>query len=280
MNQNNSESSNSPADTVRTRQDCADSPAQGNPPSSKVVAIIQARLGSTRLPQKILLDIAGKSMLERVVSRVQKASLIDEVVIATTASDADQRLVRYCEDRNWSYYRGSEDDVLSRYVETAKAFSASRIIRVTSDCPLIDPNIIDELVRLSSLGPNDSGLDYCCNFYPIRRYPRGLDCESISSSALNRIDQLARKPEYREHVTLYAYRNPSEFSIGSLSCSSDCSELRWTVDTPEDLELARTIYQHFESTSEHDFGWREAFAACQANPQWQKINHLVVQKAA
>ena len=279
MNQNNSESRNSPADTVRPHPQCADSPVHDSR-NSKVVAIIQARLGSTRLPQKILLDIAGQSMLERVVSRVQKASLIDEVVIATTDSDADQRLVQYCKDRNWNYYCGSEDDVLSRYVETAQVFSASRIVRVTSDCPLIDPDIIDELLRLSSLGSVDSDLDYCCNFYPVRRYPRGLDCESISTLALNRIDQLARNREYREHVTLYAYRNPAEFSIGSLSCSTDCSEFRWTVDTPQDLELVRTIYRHFESTGDHDFGWRQAFAACQANPEWQKINQLVVQKAA
>ena len=139
---------------------------------------------------------------------------------------------------------------------------------------------IRDRLRLSSLGSVDSDLDYCCNFYPVRRYPRGLDCESISTLALNRIDQLARKREYREHVTLYAYRNPAEFSIGSLSCSTDCSEFRWTVDTPQDLELVRTIYQHFESSGDHDFGWRQAYAACQAHPQWQKINQLVVQKAA
>jgi len=280
MNRNNSEPSNPGRDTAKLPQDCPDVPNEGTPPNSKTVAIIQARLGSTRLPQKILLDIAGKSMLERVVSRVQRASMIDEVVIATTDSSADQRLVRYCQDRDWSYYCGSEDDVLSRYVEAAREFSASQVVRITSDCPLIDPDVIEELLRLSSLDTNDSGLDYCCNFYPVRHYPRGLDCEYISTSALNRIAQLARKPEYREHVTLYVYRNPAEFSIGSLSCNTDCSGLRWTVDTPQDLELVRTIYRHFESIGDHEFGWRQAFAACQANPEWQKINQLVVQKAA
>ena len=243
MNQNNSESLKQTADTVISlpRQECADSLAKEKNRDSKTVAIVQARLGSTRLPQKILLDIAGKSMLERVVSRVQKSTLIDQVVIATTTNEADQKLVRYCEDRGWSYYRGSENDVLSRYVETAREFSASQVVRITSDCPLIDPDIVDELLAMSSFTPNES-LDYCCNFYPVRRYPRGLDCESISTSALNRIAQVARDPKYREHVTLYAYQNPSEFSIGSLSCSGDCSEFRWTVDTPEDLELLSLIH--------------------------------------
>ena len=250
------------------------------PPKSKdkAVAIIQARLGSSRLPRKILLDIAGQSMLERVVSRVQQAKHIDQVVIATTTEQTDDPLVEYCQDRNWDYYRGSEQDVLSRYLETARHFSATRIVRITSDCPLIDPELIDQLVQLSISSAQE--LDYCCNFYPDRHYPRGLDCECISAQALERIDQLATSPDYREHVTLYAYRNPEQFTIGSLQCSSDHSEFRWTVDTPQDLQLVRTIYQHFDSIGDHKFGWQQAMAACLANPQWQEINQLVVQKAA
>ncbi len=246
----------------------------------KTVAIIQARLGSTRLPGKILLDIAGQSMLERVVSRVKQAKQVDEVVIATTTNDSDQTLIDYCQQKNWNCFRGSENDVLSRYLDAARQFSATRVVRVTSDCPLIASDVIDELVQLSAINGNDSKLDYCCNFYPIRRYPRGLDCETISMDALERISRLAYIPEHREHVTLYAYRHPTEFSIGSLTCSSDYSALRWTVDTPEDLAMVRKIYDHFESTGNHDFDWQEAAAACMANPEWQKINHMVIQKAA
>lgn len=248
--------------------------------NGKTVAIIQARLGSSRLPGKILLEIAGQSMLERVVARVQQAKQIDQVVIATTTEQTDDPLIEYCEDRNWNYYRGSEYDVLSRYLETAQHFSATQVVRVTSDCPLIDPEVIDQLVQLSVASGNNPKLDYCCNFYPERHYPRGLDCECISIEALQRIERLATTPEYREHVTLYAYRNPEQFSIGSLECTDNFSEFRWTVDTPQDLELARAIYQHFESLGDHNFDWQQTMAACLANPQWQEINQLVVQKAA
>ena len=117
--------------------------------TGKTVAIIQARLGSSRLPRKILLDIAGQSMLERVVTRVQQAKQIDQVVIATTTDQTDDPLIEYCEDRNWNFFRGSEHDVLSRYLETARHFLATRVVRVTSDCPLIDPGVIDQLVHLS-----------------------------------------------------------------------------------------------------------------------------------
>ena len=254
--------------------------------TGKTVAIIQARLGSSRLPRKILLDIAGQSMLERVVTRVQQAKQIDQVVIATTTDQTDDPLIEYCEDRNWNFFRGSEHDVLSRYLETARHFLATRVVRVTSDCPLIAPGVIDQLVHLSIASSAGSGsgckseLDYCCNFYPERHFPRGLDCECISTQALKRIDRLATLPEYREHVTLYAYRNPERFSIGSLKSSSDFSGFRWTVDTPEDLELIRTIYHHFESLGVYQFDWKQTIAACQANPHWQEINQLVVQKVA
>ena len=248
--------------------------------NGKTVAIIQARLGSSRLPRKILLDIAGQSMLERVVTRVKQANQIDQVVIATTTEQSDAPLVEYCEDRNWSYYRGSEHDVLSRYLEAAQHFSATRVVRITSDCPLIDPEVIDQLVYLSVASGNKPKFDYCCNFYPKRHFPRGLDCECITLEALERIGRLATSPEYREHVTLYAYRNPDQFTIGSLECPSDHSGFRWTVDTAEDLELVRKIYQHFESLDNHQFDWQQTMAACLANPQWQEINQLVVQKAA
>ena len=248
--------------------------------NKKTVAIIQARLGSSRLPGKILLDIAGQSMLERVVARVGQAKLADQVVIATTTESTDDPLIEYCEARNWSYYRGSEHDVLDRYLETARRFSATRVVRITSDCPLIDPEVIDQLVQLSTASTAQAEFEYCCNFYPERHFPRGLDCECISTQALERIARLATSPEHREHVTLYAYRNPERFSIGSLKSSSDFSGFRWTVDTPEDLELIRTIYHHFESLGVYQFDWKQTIAACQANPHWQEINQLVVQKVA
>lgn len=243
----------------------------------KTVAIIQARLGSTRLPGKILLDIVGKTMIERVVSRLESAKLVDQIVIATTNSAQDDLFVDFCNEQGWSVHRGSENDVLSRYVGAAKEYSADRIVRVTSDCPLIDSEIVDDLIHTSSLA-ND--VEYCCNFYPVRRYPRGLDCEVITMKALKRIDQLARASEHREHVTLFAYQNPSQFSMGSLSCRGDYSHLRWTVDTQKDLELVRQIYDRFSNSDNLNFNWKDVIAQYQHNPKWEEINQSILQKVA
>lgn len=243
----------------------------------KTVAIIQARLGSTRLPQKIQRDIEGKTMLERVVARVEQSELTDEVVIATTELPSDQPLVDFCRQRSWSVFRGSENDVLSRYVGAATAFLADRIVRITSDCPLIDSGLIDEVIQVSRL---EKGVDYCCNFYPQRRYPRGLECEVLTRECLHRIDRLAKAPEFREHVTLFAYRNARLFSIGSVTGENDFSHLRWTVDTEEDMQLVRAIYRHFAELGQKSFDWKDIIAAFETHPQWYQINHHVLQKVA
>lgn len=243
----------------------------------KTVAIVQARLGSTRLPGKILLDIAGETMIERVVSRLESAKLVDQVVIATTYAQQDDLFVEFCKEQCWDYHRGSENDVLSRYVGAAKEFSADRVLRVTSDCPLIDPGIVDELISTASLSDN---LDYSCNFHPHRRYPRGLDCEVLSKTALSRIDRVAKSPDFREHVTLYAYKNPNQFSMGSVACSADYSHLRWTVDTEKDLKLIREIYRYFLELGQTAFSWKDVIAAYSSNPHWTDINQSVVQKVA
>jgi len=243
----------------------------------KTVAIIQARLGSTRLPGKILADICGQTMIEHVVSRVECAKRIDEVVIATTDQETDQLFVDFCNEKQWNVFRGSENDVLSRYVGAARQFGADRIVRVTSDCPLIDPGLIDELISILSMV---QGIDYACNFYPKRRYPRGLDCEALTFDALQRIDAEAQLPEFREHVTLYAYRKSGSFSIGSTTCANDHSDLRWTVDTAEDLDLIRQIYSHFYEIGKTDFDWKQVVSAYHLRPDWRGINHEVLQKVA
>ena len=166
----------------------------------RTVAIIQARLGSTRLPGKVLRDIAGKTMIQRVVERVQQANTLDEIVIATTNEPADQELVDFCESQSWNVFTGSEYDVLDRYVKTAKEYSADRIVRITSDCPLIEPTIIDQVVN--SLGHHD----YACNFHPLRRFPQGLDCEILTRSTLEKIDQLANQQRKVAHDRLLRTR--------------------------------------------------------------------------
>ena len=245
------------------------------PQNQRTVAIIQARLGSTRLPGKVLRDIAGKTMIQRVVERVQQANTLDEIVIATTNEPADQELVDFCESQAWNVFIGREHDVLDRYVKTAKKHSADRIVRITSDCPLIEPTIIDQVVN--SLGDHD----YACNFHPLRRFPQGLDCEILTRSTLEKIDQLANQQRYREHVTLYVYRNETRFSIGSVLSEEDHSYLRWTVDTAEDLELVRTIYEYFEqSLGESNFTWEQIITACHSHPEWLEINQHTKQKVA
>jgi spore coat polysaccharide biosynthesis protein SpsF len=242
------------------------------------VAVIQARLGSTRLPGKVLQQIGAQTMLEHVVHRVSLANCVDQIVIATTDQPGDKPLIQFCEKQNWHWHAGSESDVLSRFVGAANAHHASRIIRITSDCPLIEPTLIDQV---ADLVPHAGGAEYGCNFYPIRRYPRGLDCEVFTQQTLNRLDETATDSAAREHVTLGAYRNQGMFSIASVQAKSDWSDLRWTVDTAEDLELVREIYHHFqEKLGQTDFDWKEVIEAYQQNPNWRSINHQVVQKAA
>ncbi|MFK7767058.1 MAG: NTP transferase domain-containing protein [Mariniblastus sp.] len=243
-----------------------------DPKHSRTVAIIQARLGSTRLPRKVLRDIAGKTMIERVVERVQQAKLIDDIVIATTTEPCDVELIEFCERQGWNVFAGSEHDVLSRYVKAATHFDADNIVRITSDCPLLDSRVIDEVI--SALSPEH---DYACNFHPERKYPRGLDCEILTRSTLNRIDKLATEQRFREHVTLFIYQNEGEFSIGSTACEQDNSHLRWTVDTPEDLELVRSIYDHFGRTK---FDTRQIISAYNSHQQWLLINQNTQQKVA
>lgn len=240
----------------------------------KTVAIIQARLGSTRLPRKVLCDIAGQTMIERVVERVSHSRTIDEWVIATTLEPPDQELVEYCQRRDWNWFAGSEQDVLQRYLDAAEEHSADRIVRITSDCPLIDPGLIDQVVGRLNANPQ---IDYACNFHPERRYPRGLDCEVLTRKTLERVNRLATESKFREHVTLYIYRHFDQFSIDSVRCVDDCSHLRWTVDTEQDLQLVREIYRYFGAAK---FDWKSILRAYETNPDWIDVNRNSIQKVA
>jgi len=240
----------------------------------KTVAIIQARLGSSRLPGKVLRPLGGKTMLECVMQRLSECRTIDQLVIATTTEPADRELIEFCQDRQWDFHAGSENDVLSRYVETAEKYAAEQIVRITSDCPLIDPRIVDQTVDLINSNPE---IDYASNFHPRRTYPRGLDCEAMTRRTLDRIDRLAITPRYREHVTLYAYQNPKKFNIASTQETEDWSHLRWTVDTEDDLRLASEIYHHF---GDSPFDWRQIIKAYETHPSWIEINRHCLQKIA
>ena len=237
----------------------------------KTVAIIQARMGSTRLPGKALIDIQGKPMLWHVVNRTRPVKLLDEVVVATTTNEADQAIVSLCEAEGWLYYRGSEEDVLDRYYRAALDYGADIIVRITSDCPLIDPGIVDVVIKAFL----QEQADYASNTLPPRTYPRGMDAEVFSFTSLERAWKEDTNPALREHVTPYIYRHPERFKLVRVAHEVDLSQMRWTVDTVEDLTFIRKIYDCLGSA---DFQWEDVLNVLSKHPELSKINENVKQK--
>ncbi|MCG6157323.1 cytidylyltransferase domain-containing protein [Rubinisphaera margarita] len=237
------------------------------------VAIIQARMTSTRLPGKVLKPLLGEPMLCWVVERLKRARTLDRIVIATTTDPEDDAIVAQCQLHNYPCYRGSRDDVLDRYYHAATDFQAETIVRITSDCPLIDPDLVDEVVELyHSARPE---CDYASNAIPVRTFPRGLDCEVFSYDALGIARKEADEPAQREHVTPYLYQNHEQFSLRSFQNPVDHSSWRWTVDTPEDFELIERICQSLEDRFAN---WQTILTLCQDHPDWAKLNAHVEQK--
>jgi|HubBroStandDraft_6_1064221.scaffolds.fasta_scaffold00065_26 spore coat polysaccharide biosynthesis protein SpsF len=237
----------------------------------KVVAIVQARMGSTRLPGKVLADIQGHPMLWYVIRRTRAVETVDEVVVATTTEPADNAIVAFCREHEVSSFRGSETDVLDRYYHAARQHDAQIVVRITSDCPLIDPEVIDKTVRAFL----DEQPDYASNCV-LRTYPRGLDTEVMSFRALELAWGEACQPYQRAHVTPYLYRNPGQFRILSVTGDEDYSACRWTVDTPEDLEFVRAVYARFEGKG---FAWGDVVKLMEREPELAWINRSVAQKA-
>jgi spore coat polysaccharide biosynthesis protein SpsF len=237
-----------------------------------VVAIIQARMGSTRLPGKVLMDLGGKTVLARVVDRLRRATRVKEIVVATTDSAADEAIVRECHQLEVLTFRGSELDVLDRYHEAARVFAAQAVVRITSDCPVIDPELVDETVRMF----HDQRADYASNSL-MPSYPRGLDTEVFTTVALERAWREAHEPYQREHVTPYFYEHPELFNVISLGSRIDYCQYRWTLDTAADLTLLRKIYARFGS--QNDFDWRQAVRLMEREPELAELNSHVVQKA-
>jgi spore coat polysaccharide biosynthesis protein SpsF len=239
---------------------------------SRVVAIIQARTGSTRLPAKVLMPIGGQPILAWVVERTRRARRLDGVVVATTQLPEDDRIEAMAGDRGWDVSRGSELDVLDRYTQAASDHAAETVVRITSDCPLIDPELIDETIAAFER----ADADYASNTLEPRTYPRGLDVEVIARAALEEAWANDDNPAWREHATPYVYRHPERFRLVRVAGDTDHSDQRWSVDTPEDLELVRRICA---ALGRNDFGWQEALAVVLANPTWAELNRTVRQKS-
>jgi spore coat polysaccharide biosynthesis protein SpsF len=238
----------------------------------KTVAIVQARMGSSRLPRKVLKDLGGATVLDRVLNRLGRSRLIQESLVATTTEPADDAIVEHCERAGRKIFRGSEQDVLDRYYQAAKSMDADAVVRITSDCPVIDPEVTDATIRAFL----DRRADYASNTL-VRSFPRGLDTEVMTMQALERAWHESTKPYEREHVTPYIYENPSKFKLHGIENDTDCSQHRWTVDTPEDLQLLQAIYARFGGRD--DFGWREVLKLVEGNPSLAEINSRVAQKA-
>lgn len=241
---------------------------------SRAVAIVQARMSSTRLPGKVLMDIAGVSMLARSVRRLSRAKSLSEVVVATTTEKSDDPIVEQCETNGWRYFRGRQEDVLDRYHSAALFFKAESVVRITSDCPMIDPGVVDEVVKEYISWGGD--VDYLSNMIPRRTYPRGLDTEVFTFDALDLAWRQDTNPSLREHVTQYILRHPEIFRIRGIMNDVDYSSMRWTVDTPEDLRFVRAILQNFQNDQ---FTWKEIVEFLQSHPEMLEINRDIRQKA-
>ena len=257
---------------------------------TRVIAIIQARMGSSRLPGKVLLDIAGQPMLGRVFLRTSRAATVTETVIATTSESADDPIADYCGFSGIPFTRGSQFDVLDRYFQAAKKFEADVIVRITADCPVIDPGLIDDVVKTLL----EDEYDFVCNRLPPpwhRTYPIGLDTEACTFSILHKAWKEAKEPQHREHAMPYFYEGVElttihrqlqtgislrGYKVALLNHTTDFGDYRWTVDTPEDLEFMRQVYHRFDGRD--DFSWKEVLDLVHDEPDLMKINAGVKHK--
>ncbi len=221
------------------------------------VAVVQARMGSARLPGKVMSIVEGQPMIALLLRRLESATRIDEVVLATSVRPENDPLAEAVIHMGFRVHRGSEDDVLSRMIEAAS--DATSIVRITGDCPFTDPGIVDEVCAAF-----DSGcVDYASNVDP-PTFPDGLDVEVVSTDALRRVAALEHEGRFREHVTL-AIRERPGFRRVNIANQRDLSALRWTVDEASDLEVARGVFAHFRPRL--DFGWREVLELAERTPR-------------
>lgn len=240
------------------------------------VCIIQARMGSSRLPGKVMKDICGSPMLAWVAVRASRAEKVDRVVVATTENPDDDLIADFCLEENIACFRGDEFDVLDRFYMAAVQFNADIIIRLTADCPLIDPGLIDASVE--KLVSTES--DFCANRLPApyrRTYPIGLDVEVVTFEALEDAWKNAKEMYEREHVLPYLYNPKNKFKIALLDDDKDYGDLRWTVDTPEDLKFIQKVTEILGCSLE--FTWRDVMDVVRRHPELSDINADVQHKS-
>ncbi len=244
-----------------------------------ILAIIQARLNSSRLPGKVLKDLGGQPLLAWAVERARRARTLSNVIVATTTDPSDQPIVDFCAQRGYPVFRGSQFDVLDRFYQAALHYQADVIVRMTADCPLVDPAEIDRVVECFF----SSGAEFACNRLPPpwkRTTPIGLDTEVCSMAGLARAWKEANQKHEREHVMPYFYDLEGRFKVVVADLEQDYSHLRWTVDTPADLDLLRAVVAELggSAAASTDISWREVLALFERRPELAKINANVQHK--
>lgn len=231
-----------------------------------VGAIIQARVGSTRLPGKVLMELSGHPLIWHVINRLKQAKKVEKIILATTVNPNDDVLVEWAERNGVDCFRGSEDDVIFRFYGAAKAFNLNTIVRITADDPFKDPEIIDQVVKMFE----ENNLDFACNNNP-PTFPEGLDVEVFSFKSLQEAMQADLSDFEREHVTQYFYHHPEKFKQGCLGNEKNISYLRWTIDTPLDWQMADLVYQHLFSKKEV-FLMADILDLLERHPEISQIN--------
>lgn len=240
----------------------------------KALIIVQARMTSTRLPGKVLLPLAGEPMLARLIERLRRVRRANGIVVATTTNATDDPIAALCAQLDVPCHRGSEQDVLSRYADAARLYGADVVVRITADCPLIDPALIDQLIETYEEGDSD----YVSNMLP-PTWPYGMAVEVFSAAALAQAHAEATQAAEREHVTPFLYWHPERYRLRNVASPVDLSRHRWTVDTPEDYELVRRLFDHLMPT-QPQFTQADVLALLDQHPDWIAINQHVRQKPA
>lgn len=237
-------------------------------------AIIQARCGSTRFPNKVFADVNGKPLIWHVVNRLTHAKTINKIVIATTTNEKDDQIEKWCNENNVACFRGSENDVLNRYYNASAAFPSDIVVRITADDPFKEPAVIDAVVNKLI----NEGYDHVTNNFP-PSWPEGLDCEAFTFAALEESEKTTNDAFEREHVTQYIYHNPDKFKIGNVASPKNLSYLRWTIDKEVDYEMVKAVYAHRNPANTGILLLDEILEILEKHPEIKDINSSVERSA-
>jgi spore coat polysaccharide biosynthesis protein SpsF len=238
----------------------------------KIFAIIQARMGSSRLPGKVMMEIKGTPLLGLLIERIKDSKLLDGIILATSTDKKDQAIENFCKKNNINCFRGNENDVLDRVLSAAKKYNAEIIVQITGDCPLVDSKLIDDIIRFYF----NNNYDYISTFNT-RTFPVGYDVRVFSVKLLDEISQITKDPEDREHVSIYIIKHPEKYKIGSFIAPKGLNhpEYRLVVDEKEDFELVKKIFENFSTFT---FSIKDVTTFLEKNPSLALINKNITHK--